>query len=88
MSVNIRLVFAFSSFSFYPLNRGDVMKISYNAKDLEIKEGITVFDVVSMMEDIEHKAVWVNGEHITYDQFQRKVKPGDSIRTRRIIGGG
>jgi len=64
------------------------MKIYYNNKQIEIHENCTIHEAVTHMEDLEHKAVWLNGEHIALSDFTMKLESGDRLKIVRIRGGG
>lgn len=65
------------------------MHIYYNNKLINIPDASTIFDCLNTQEEIEHKAVWLNGEHISLELFEMtKLKENDRIKVVRIRGGG
>jgi len=65
------------------------MDIYYNNEKIETREGASVFHVIEKQEDVEHKAVWLNGEHLALDAFKTTLlKPHDRLKVVRIRGGG
>ncbi|MBI9014325.1 MAG: hypothetical protein JEZ08_18955 [Clostridiales bacterium] len=64
------------------------MKIFYNNKQIDVDENCTIREAVTLMEDIEHKAVWLNGEHVALSDFNLKLEPEDRLKIVRIRGGG
>lgn len=64
------------------------MIIYYNNEMIEIEGKISLLDLIKSRETIEHKAVWLNGEHIALECFNRIVSENDSVKVVRIRGGG
>ncbi|MCH4888562.1 sulfur carrier protein ThiS [Acidaminobacter sp. JC074] len=64
------------------------MEIYYNNEKIQIDEGVSILEVVSSYEDVEHKAVWLNGKHLMLDEFSYILRPLDRLKVVRIRGGG
>lgn len=64
------------------------MIVFYNNEKKEVKEDITLHDLLASIEDVEHKAVWLNGEHVALDGFGVKLNENDYVKVVRIRGGG
>lgn len=64
------------------------MKVFYNNEMKEVDHGMTLYDLLASIEDVEHKAVWLNGEHISLDGFDIQLNENDYVKVVRIRGGG
>lgn len=65
------------------------MLVYYNNQEVDIDIGSSILDLLSSMEAVEHKAVWLNGEHIPLEEFDKVIlKVKDRIKVVRIRGGG
>jgi thiamine biosynthesis protein ThiS len=64
------------------------MKVFYNNEMKEVDRGMTLYDLLASIEDVEHKAVWLNGEHISLDGFDVQLNENDYVKVVRIRGGG
>lgn len=65
------------------------MLIYYNNQLIEVKKHATLYDVVEDRETIEHKAVWLNGEHVPLEDFKETIlNEKDRLKIVRIRGGG
>ncbi len=64
------------------------MNIYYNNQPMEVPEDVTIIEVIASVEEIEHKAVWLNGRHLMLEEFHKTLNPYDRIKVIRIRGGG
>lgn len=64
------------------------MFVFYNNEKLELEESMSLLDLIESRESIEHKAVWLNGEHIALDAFGIQLNENDQVKVVRIRGGG
>jgi len=64
------------------------MYIYYNNEKVQVQNDATLKSVIEQFEIIEHKAVWLNGQHVPLSDFDRIVKVNDHIKVVRIRGGG
>lgn len=64
------------------------MKVYYNNDEIVIRTGVTLLELVEKTEVIEHKAIWLNGQHIALSALTIQLKENDHIKVVRIRGGG
>lgn len=65
------------------------MIIYYNNKPIEVQDDISLLEAINSQEIIEHKAVWLNGDHVPLSEFDKiKLCDNDRIKVVRIRGGG
>jgi thiamine biosynthesis protein ThiS len=65
------------------------MKVYYNNQAVDVHDSTTLYELIETQEVIEHKAVWVNGNHVPLETFKSYVlSANDSVKVVRIRGGG
>lgn len=65
------------------------MIIYYNNIKIEVEKEVSLLEAINSQEVIEHKAVWLNGDHVPLSEFDKiKLCDNDRIKVVRIRGGG
>lgn len=64
------------------------MVVFYNNEKLYLEEKISLLELIESRESIEHKAVWLNGEHVRLRDFTKILNENDHVKVVRIRGGG
>jgi len=64
------------------------MVVYYNNELHEVNNHCTILEAIEQIEPIEHKAVWLNGKHVTLSEFGKVLSENDRLKVVRIRGGG
>jgi len=68
---------------------GKMITVSYNGKQREYEEGITVQDLVDCMKTKRGTSVWIDDVSILRAEYKtRALHDGEVIRIIPLIGGG
>ncbi|MEO1941821.1 MAG: sulfur carrier protein ThiS [Campylobacterales bacterium] len=66
------------------------MRIVVNGEELEVKEGITIGELLRQLKVLEQTvAIAVNSEIVKRDQWESyRLKEGDKVEALQFVGGG